>query len=111
VSLRDYLKAAFAGLGVSLVLGFIWLLVQIATPFLSFFNIILAGAVGFGIGETISRSVNKKRSLILKVIGGLCALVAFSIGNQLILAGFFSIFSIYNLIAVGAAVYVAVSRL
>ena len=87
------------------------MLVQIATPFVSFLNFILAGAVGFGIGEAMSHTVNKKRSLALKVIGGACALVAFVIGNQLTLSGFITVFNLFNLISIGAAVYVAVSRL
>jgi hypothetical protein len=111
VSLRDYLKATFAGLGASAVLGLVWMLVQMTTPFVSFFNFILAGAVGFGIGEAISRSVNKKRGLALKMIAGAFAMAAFIIGNQLTLAGFITVFNLFNLISIGAAVYVAVSRL
>ncbi|MFH1087303.1 MAG: hypothetical protein V1737_01800, partial [Chloroflexota bacterium] len=108
----DYVKATFAGLGASAASGIVWLVVRTMTPYMSFFNFFLAAAVGYGIGEAISLSVNRKRGRLLGILAGLCMVIAFVIGNGLALSGrWILVFNLYNLVAIAAGIYLAVSRL
>lgn len=112
VSGLDYLKAILIGLGAALGLGIIWLLVRSVAPYLSFFNFFLAAGVGYGIGQAISLSVNRKRGRLLKVVASLCMIIAFVIGNQVLFFGHFILaLNLFDLLAIAVGIYLAVSRL
>jgi hypothetical protein len=108
----DYVKATFVGLGMAMACGILWHLIRLVTPYILFFNILVAAAFGYGIGQVISLCVNRKRGLFLKVIAGICLLIAFIIGNQVTLSGnFIFAFNLFSLVALGIGVYLAVARL
>jgi len=108
----DYAKAIGVGLVIAFIAGIIWFLILLFVPFLGYFNFIIAAGVGFGIGELISRVINRKRGLILKILAAVFMLVAFIIGNQISPAGNFLLsFNFFNIIAIGIGIYLAVSRL
>ena len=111
VSAPYYLRAIGIGLGMAVVSGAAWWLIDRIIPFFSF-NILLAYAASYAISEAISRGVNHKRGRILAVIAGLALVISYSI--TLILGGGFpsGLFSIlYHLFALALGIYAAVSRL
>lgn len=75
VARSDYLKAAGVAAGAGIALGVVWAFI----PLGGFFSFILALAVGYGLGELISRSVNRKSSVGLQVVAGLGAILALAI--------------------------------
>ncbi len=77
VSTSFLFRAIGAGLAVSIlgagvITGVVWFF---PLPYIS---TILIGALGFGIGETISLVTNRKRGTRLKLVSGLCMLVGFT---------------------------------
>ena len=66
--------AAVAILGGAIISGIIWFL-----PVPYFVSTILIGALGYGIGESISFSTNRKRGTRLKLVSGVCMLLGFTI--------------------------------
>ncbi len=116
-----YVKAAFTGLGAALAGGVVWMLITSAVAYVSYFEFIISGAIGLGIGEAISRAVNRKRATSLKVIAGLSAFLAYLVGNEHVLLGQFrsvamvlaglDVFSLFGLLTLAAGVYMAISRL
>jgi hypothetical protein len=102
-----YLRAIGAGMGLSIVLGLIWGFIR-TFPFVGFFNFLIGAAVGYGIGEGISYSVNRKRGVGLAVIGGLAMVVSYLISAFLIWGLHFSLFDI---IAVVLGIFASVSLL
>ncbi len=112
VARSDFIKAVFAGLGSASGFGGLWLLIRWVTPYTSFFSILLAAAVGYGIGQVISLSVKRKRGPSLKIVAGSCMVIAFVIGNQLTVSGQFVLaFNFYDLIALVVGIYLAVFNL
>jgi len=115
-----YVKAVFAGLGGALLGGLLWMLITSVVLSASYFEFIISGALGFGIGEAISLAVNRKRGTSLKLIAGLSAFAAYLIGSERILFGQtrsvlmllagLNLFSLFTLLTLGAGVYMAVSR-
>jgi hypothetical protein len=73
-----YLRAIGAGIGAALVTGILWGLLQKYLPF-AYLNLLLATAVGYGIGEAISLSVNRKCGIGLTIISGLAVLLSYYI--------------------------------
>ncbi|MBI4498926.1 MAG: hypothetical protein HY689_13625 [Chloroflexi bacterium] len=73
VSPLQYAQAAAVAAGVALALGILWSLL----PLRGYGTFVAAAAVGFLIGEAVSRAVNRKRSTGLKVIAGLAVPGAF----------------------------------
>ena len=108
----DYVKAVFVGLGMAIACGILWYLIHLFTPYIMFLNILVATGFGYSIGKVISLSINRKRGLLLKIIAGICVLIAFTIGNQITLSGHFILaFNLFSLIALGVGVYLAIARL
>ena len=70
ISPQQYVKAVGLGLALAVAVGIAWGWLQELIPFFGFFGIIVAGGVGYLIGEAISRSINRKRGTLLQVIGG-----------------------------------------
>jgi hypothetical protein len=104
VSGKYYLRAAGAALGLAIITGLLWGFV----PFVGFFNFIIGGAVGYGIGEGISLATNRKSGTILAVIGGSAVVIAYIISA---FTFFGLIFSPFDIIAVIVGIVVAVARL
>ncbi len=133
VSREEYLRAIGVGIAVAFGIGLVWGLV-LSVPFVGrgFFGLIVAGAAGYGIGEVISQTVNRRQGRPLEIIAGLATLLglvnAFLLPDlgALLLRGvvpslgiillgyagaFMAIFSsIFTLVALLIAVVVAVSR-
>jgi hypothetical protein len=100
-------------LATGILWSFIWRVL-----FFSLFNIILAAGAGYAVGEVISLSVNRKRGLGLQIIAGVAVFLSYgvrniflvgSLGGGLLLS--LSLFSIFQLIALGLGIFIAVTRL
>jgi hypothetical protein len=112
-----YLRAAGTALGVAIAGGIIWGLINGLMPFF-YLSLILAGGVGYAIGELVSRSVNRKSSRGLATIGGVAVVISYLINilfslHVLHFGGFPSspLRIIIDLVAIGVGIYIAVSRL
>jgi hypothetical protein len=94
--------------------GVIWALIASIAPF-AYVNLLIAPAVGYGIGEVTGLSVNRKRGRGLAIIGGLAVVLSLSLsvlfpwGQPISLSGI--LYWIVNLVAVALGVVVAVTRL
>jgi len=111
VSTKYYLRAIGAGLGMAIVCGLVWWVVEWVIPFFSF-NLLLAPAAGYAIGEVVSLSVNRKRGRGLAIIAGAAVAASYFftfLFPGMIPIGLFRI--IYHLVALGLGVFVAVTRL
>ena len=112
LSRSDYIKSILVGIAAAIVGGILWYLIRWLTPFIVFFNILIAAGIGYGIGQAMSLSVNRKRGIVLKTVAGICVLLAFIIANQIALPWSFILgFNLFNILAIAAGVYLAVSRL
>jgi hypothetical protein len=114
VSGSYYLRAIGTGLGMAIVTGLIWGVLDrfILYFFFGFFSLILAGGIGYIIGEVISRAVNRKSSTGLAVIGGAAVLVAYAVNILsfgILPSAPLSI--IFDIIGIGIGIYMAVNRL
>lgn len=107
VSYLHYLRAIGAGLGTAVVCGLVWGLIQDFVPFF-YLSFIIAGGVGYAIGEVVGLSVNRKRGTGLAVIGGLAVVLSYLVASSLFWGWHFSLF---DLVSVGIGVFVAVARL
>jgi len=111
VSTRYYLRATGTAVGMAFACGAVWGLIAWLVP-MFFLNLLLAAAAGYAIGEVTSLSVNRKRGTGLAVLGGIA--VASSYAVTYLFPGVlpFGIFSVvYNIIAVGLGIFIAVTRL
>ncbi|MBN1190856.1 MAG: hypothetical protein JXA46_13965 [Dehalococcoidales bacterium] len=102
-----YLRAVGAALVLALVCGFLWGFLR-SIMFSGYFNFLIAAALGYGIGEGISLSVNRKSGVGLAIIGGTTLVVAYVIsvftfgGNS---------FRLFDILAVVIGIFVTVARL
>ena len=101
-----YLRAAGAGLILAIVGGVVWGFLRSFS--FSFFNFIIAAAIGYGIGEGISFAVNRKAGIGLSIIGGMAMVLSYAISSFVFGIHFFSL---YDIIAVIVGVFVTVARL
>ena len=106
-----YLKGAGAALGMAAVTGLAWGAIDSVMPYF-YLGLILAGAVGYAIGEVISLSVNRKQGLWLAVFGGVAVVISylvniFTFGGEP--SGTLRI--VIDILAIAIGVYVAVGRL
>jgi hypothetical protein len=116
VPATHYLRASGAGLVTAIVCGVAWAVISVFLAQLIHisFNLLLAPAAGYVIGEVISRSVNRKRGTGLAVIAGTAVVIAL-----LTRIGLFSLFLgfhlslltiIIDLVATAIGIFVAVTR-
>jgi hypothetical protein len=105
VSKIYYLRAIGAGLGAAILGGIIW---GFVLPFLGFFSFLLAAGIGYGIGELISLSVNRKSGTGLAVVGGLFVILSYVI--SLFILGI-PHFSVLGIIGPAIGVFVCIARL
>ncbi len=110
VSAKYYLRAAGAGLGMAIVCGAVWGVIDLVIPFFSF-NLLLAPAAGYAIGEVVSLSVNRKRGTRLAIVAGIAMaisyFVTFLFPGELPI-GLFNI--LYHLVALALGIFVTVTR-
>lgn len=112
LSPANIVKSILAGLGAALVSGIIWYLISHFVIYGLFLNILLAAAVGYGIGQVVSLSVNRKRGLPLKVIASISVFVAYVISNHIAIPFHFILyFNLMNLIAIAIGVCMAIFQL
>jgi len=114
VSTQYYLRAIGTGLGMAIVCGIVWGVIEWIIPFFSF-NLLLGPGVGYAIGEVISLSVNRKRGTRLAIIAGIAVAISYFI-TFLFPGGFpfipFNLLrSAISIIALALGIFVAVTRL
>jgi hypothetical protein len=111
VSGRYYLRGAGVALVMAVVTGLVWGAIDGVMP--SFYlGLILAGAVGYAIGEVVSLSVNRKRGTWLAVLGGVAMVISYLV-NIFTFGGlpYGAIRILIDILAVGIGVFTAVIRL
>ena len=87
--------------------GVAWGFVR-SLPYVSFFNFLIAAAVGYGIGEGISFAVNRKAGTGLAIIGGAAMVLSYLVSSFVFGIHFFNPFDI---IAIIIGIFVSVARL
>jgi hypothetical protein len=107
VSKIYYLRAVGAALGLALACGILWGFLR-SIMFSGYFNFLIAAALGYGIGEGISLSVNRKSGTGLSIIGGLALVIAYII-SAFTFGG--SSFNLFDIVAVIVGIFVTVTRL
>ncbi len=106
---KHYLVASAIGLGVAVAFAMVWWAIwQVASGNLGYLALLIFVLMGYAIGELISLGVNRKRSPWLAAIAGSSTLIGF--GLALSFHAIFSL-SLYGLITLAAAIYIAISRL
>jgi hypothetical protein len=101
------------GLGLALVAGVLWSWLGRLLPFF-YLHLLIAGGIGYALGELISLSVNRKRSLGLQVIGAGSLLLSYLFSQVRFLPGmvlFHFAPGLYDLLALGLGIFIVVSRL
>lgn len=106
VSIKFYLRAIGAGLGMTIICGFIWGAIERVVPFF-YLNFLLAPGIGYAIGEVVSRSVNRKRGTTLAIIAGIAVVISYLTG---ILSPWGFNFRFFDLLAIALGIFVAVTR-
>lgn len=132
VSRSEYARAIGIGIAAAFGIGLIWGF-GLTIPFVrGFFSLILAGLAGYGVGELISQSINRRQGRPLEIIAGIATFLALLNAfvlpelGRLLFAGlvptpamillayaqaFMLLFSnIFTLVALVIAIVVAVSR-
>jgi hypothetical protein len=107
VSYLYYLRAAGAGLGMALICGLAWGIIQDFVPFI-YLSFIIAGGIGYAMGEVIGLSVNRKRGTGLAVIGGAAVILSYAVASTIFWGWNFNLFDV---VSVGIGVFVSVTRL
>ncbi|MDD5702849.1 MAG: B-box zinc finger protein [Dehalococcoidales bacterium] len=102
-----YLRAILAGAVLAVVCGVVWGFLQLIIPFF-FFNILIAAAAGYGIGEGISILTNRKRGTGLIIIAGVALVLSYLIGAFTFWGWHFRLFDI---VALAVGVFVTTTRL
>jgi uncharacterized membrane protein YoaK (UPF0700 family) len=99
----------------AVLMGIIWGVVATKVPFFNF-NLLLAPAVGYVLGEVTSRAVNRKRGTGLAVIASAGVVISYLVNILFRLGGGFvpnlSVqFVLFTLMALTLGIYLAVNRL
>ena len=111
LSTKHYLIAAGTALGMAIATGLVWGILQEFLPFI-FVNLLLAGGVGYAIGEVVGRSVNRKRGNRLALIGAVAIPLSYlaSISFNMLFE-YTAVFHPLDILAVAIGIFVAVIRL
>ncbi len=111
VSAGYYLRAIGAALGIAVIAGIVWGLINFIIPFF-FFNFLLAAGVGYAIGEVVSRSVNRKRGRGLAIVAGVAVAISYLISILTFGRIPFGLFRIVlDLAAIALGIFFAANRL
>ena len=110
ISAKYYLRATGTALGMAIVCGIVWGVINNFLPF--FLNLLLAAGAGYAIGEVVSLSVNRKRGRGLAAIAGFAVVISYLV-NIFSLGGLpFGLFGIaFALLALALGIFTAVNRL
>lgn len=111
VPLPMLLRAAAVGLGIALLGGGAIALIVLFTnpaelPIIRFAPPAIIVALGYFVGEAMSRAVNRKRGARLKILACACMFVAFTMATAFTGVGYVTI----NLIAGLVGFYLAISK-
>ena len=104
----QYLRAVAIGLVLAFVSGMLWAFI----PLRGYFSLLIALGVGYGIGELMSLSVNRKRGLGLQAIAAISMVLSYltkSIASNIPFFGFADIFGLIALI-LGVSIAVNILR-
>ncbi|MDD4859100.1 MAG: hypothetical protein PHR56_02725 [Dehalococcoidales bacterium] len=108
VSPVHYLKASGVAVITGIIGGVVWWVANTIMPL--YLGLILAAGIGYGIGELVTLSVNKKRGTGLAIIAGAGVIISYAM--TIVFAGppsgLFSI--ILDLVAIGIGIFTAVNR-
>jgi hypothetical protein len=111
LSARHYLIATGTALAMAIASGIVWWIVRAFVPFI-FIDLLLAGVVGYAIGEVVSRSVNLKRGNWLALIGAAAIPVSYLVGIAInTLFTYTAAFHPLDILAIAIGIFVAVIRL
>jgi len=106
-----YLRAAGTALGMAVVIGVVWGIIESFLPS-RFFTLIIGAGIGYAIGEVVSLSVNRKRGTWLAVTGSLGVVISYVINIFSFGSIPYSPFRIiFDLVGIGIGIYIAVNRL
>lgn len=106
-----YLRAAGTALCMAVVVGLVWGLIANFVPFIVL-NLIIAGGVGYAIGEVTGFAVNKKRGTWLAVIGAVAVTLSYAVSIFTLGAiPYGALAIVLDLAGLGVGIYMAVSRL
>ena len=111
VSTAYYLRAAGTALGMAIVCGVIWGVVNLFLPFF-FLNLLLGAGVGYAIGEVVGLAVNRKRGRGLAAVAGAGVAISYLVSILLFFSlpsGLFPI--LLALASVALGIFIAVTRL
>ncbi|MBA7697905.1 hypothetical protein ES703_106577 [subsurface metagenome] len=111
VSTAYYLRAAGTALGMAIVCGVIWGVVNLFLPFF-FLNLLLGAGVGYAIGEVVGLAVNRKRGRGLAAVAGAGVAISYLVSILLFFSFPFGLFPILLALAsVALGIFIAVTRL
>ena len=111
VSTAYYLRAAGTALGMAIVCGVIWGVVNLFLPFF-FLNLLLGAGVGYAIGEVVGLAVNRKRGRGLAAVAGAGVAISYLVSILLFSSLPFGLFPILLALAsVALGIFAAVTRL
>ena len=110
VSAKYYLRAIGTALGMAIACGVVWGLVGALVPFF-YFNLLLAPAAGYAIGEVVSLAVNRKRGRGLATVAGIAVVISYLVSIFLPFGLHLSLFHLLDLLALALGIFVAVTRL
>jgi len=111
LSAKHYLIASGTALGMALAGGIVWGLLSAFLPFI-FVNLLIAGGVGYAIGEVVGRSVNRKRGKWLALTGAVAIPISYLASIPInMLFRYDAAFHPLDILALAIGVFVAVIRL
>jgi hypothetical protein len=111
LSAKYYLIAAGTALGMAIATGLVWGILRGFLPYI-YVNLIVAGGIGYAVGEVVSRAVNRKRGNWLALIGGLAISISYlaSIPFNMMFR-YEAVFHPLDILAIAIGIFVAVLRL
>jgi len=110
ITTKYYLRAIGVAVGMAFACGAAWGAIRGVMPFI-YFNFLLAAGFGYGIGEVVSLSANRKRGKGLALIAGIAVVVSYLVCIFSPWGVWFGRFSLLDPLAVALGVYLAVTRL
>ena len=111
VSFSHYLRAVGTALGIAIVCGLVWGVINGIVPFF-YLNLLLASGIGYVIGEVVSLSVNRKRGNGLATIAGMALVLSYLVSIFTFGRLPFGLFNIVlDLVALALGIFFAVNRL
>jgi len=111
VSTLYYLRAAGTALGMALVSGVIWGVINQFIPFF-YFNLLIGAGVGYVTGEVVSLAVNRKRGRGLAAVAGTGVAISYLVSILLpfgLPTGLLHI--LFDIVSLALGIFVAITRL